>query len=107
MSTPGEQPVGQRPVQRLAVLCQSAVLLGHTGGGPLGRRRPLPGAVIGFVGAVVVEAARRAAAVLAVQMPLHPTQTCGVQADPIGQRLNPSRPGSVASFDGYRDLAGT
>ena len=65
-----EQPVGQRPVQRLTVLGQPAVLLSHSSRGPLGRVGALPVAAAGFVGAVGLKAARRPGSVLAVQVAL-------------------------------------
>src|SRR5271166_4597372 len=102
-----EQPVGQRPVQRLAMLAQPAVLLGHTGGGPFSRVGTLPGAAARLVNAVGMKAARRPRTMLTVQVSLSPAQSHGVQSDPISQRLNPSHPSSVASLDTYRDLAGT
>ena len=57
-----------------------------------------------FCGCHRVEAAGRAGAVLAVQVPLGAPQPGGVQADPIRQRLHPPGPASVAAFHSDRDV---
>jgi hypothetical protein len=66
ISSMAEQPVCQRTVQRLTVLGRPAVQLGHRGRCLLGRGGPAPLALTALVGAVGVEATRRAGAVLAV-----------------------------------------
>jgi hypothetical protein len=67
-----EQPVSQRPVQRLAILGQPTVQLGCTGTGLLSCVGALPVAPPRLVGAVRFEAARRPGVVLTVQAPLLP-----------------------------------
>ena len=94
-----EQSVGQAAMQRLAVLSQPAMQFNHSRLGAFGTAGPLPGATAGGVDSVRAKAAGRAGAVLPVQVPLDAPQPGGVQSDPISQRLNPPRPGSVASFD--------
>src|SRR5271166_743461 len=101
-----EQPVGQRPMQRLTVLSQPAMLLGHTGGAALGGPRMLPATAAWLMSAIRVEAARRAGTVLTIQVSLPAAQPHSVQPDSISQRLYPSRPAPIASLDGDCDLAG-
>jgi len=80
----GQQPVGQCPVQRSAVLGQPAVQLSHLSLRVFSGGAALPGAAAALVGAVGVEAAGPAGAMLPIQVPLHTAQPGGVQADPIG-----------------------
>src|ERR1700682_5795572 len=102
-----EEPVGQPTMQRLAVLRQAAVQLGHPRSCLLGRVRPLPGAAARLVGAIAVEAVGRAGAVLTVEVPLGAPQPSGIQADRIGQRLHPPGPGPVSALHSDRDATGS
>ena len=104
VDTLGEQPVGQRPVQRPTMLGQPTVLLGGTNGGPLGRARLLPVAPSRFMGAVGVEAVGRTGTVLAIHVALSTAQPHGVQLDPTGQRVNPSRRRSITALHRNRDF---
>ena len=66
----GEQPVGQRAMQRLTVLGQPAMKLGHLRLGVFRAAGTLPVAAVRYVGAIRMKTAGRTGAVLAVQMAL-------------------------------------